>query len=90
MGSVLEDQGYDTIEDCRAMGGATLSAWGTEDRALFERLVRFIDEKPGQHFLRSAGLTRPTIPTKSDPPRRKSTFSANTSQLSTPRTWVDT
>jgi arylsulfatase A-like enzyme len=50
MGSVIEDQGYDTIEDCRAMGGATLTSWGTEDRVLFERLVRFIDEKPGQPF----------------------------------------
>ena len=32
------------------MGGATLTSYGTEDRVLFERLIRFIDEKPGQPF----------------------------------------
>ena len=47
---VLENQGYDTIEDYRAMGGATLTSWGAEDRVLFDRLIRFIDEKPGQPF----------------------------------------
>ncbi len=50
MGWVLKDQGYDIIEDCRAMGGATLTSWGAEDRVLFERLIRFIDEKPEQAF----------------------------------------
>ena len=50
MGWVLKDQGYDIIEDCRAMGGATLTSWGAEDRVLFERLIRFIDEKPEQPF----------------------------------------
>ena len=47
---VLEGQGYDTIEDYRAMGGATLTSWGTEDGRLFDRLIGFIDEKPGQSF----------------------------------------
>ena len=50
MGFLLQGQGYDTIEDYRAMGGATLTSWGTEDRRLFDRLIRFIDEKPGQPF----------------------------------------
>ena len=50
MSYVLENQGYDTIEDYRAMGGASLTSWGAEDRVLFERLIRFIDEKPGQPF----------------------------------------
>jgi lipoteichoic acid synthase len=50
MSYVLENKGYDTIEDYRAMGGATLTSWGAEDRLLFERLIRFIDEKPGQPF----------------------------------------
>jgi arylsulfatase A-like enzyme len=50
MGYVLKNQGYDTIEDYRALGGATLTSWGTEDRVLFDRLIRFIDEKPGQPF----------------------------------------
>ena len=50
MGFLLKGQGYDTIEDYRAMGGATLTSWGTEDRRLFDRLIGFIDEKPGQPF----------------------------------------
>ena len=50
MRHVLKNQGYETIEDYRAMGGATLSSWGTEDKILFDRLIRFIDEKPGQPF----------------------------------------
>ena len=50
MSYVLENQGYDTIEDYRAMGGPSLTSWGAEDRLLFERLIRFIDEKPGQPF----------------------------------------
>ena len=50
MGFLLKGQGYDTIEDYRAMGGATLTSWGTEDRRLFDRLIDFIDEKPGQPF----------------------------------------
>jgi arylsulfatase A-like enzyme len=47
---ILENQGYDTIEDYRAMADTTLTSWGTEDRLLFERLIRFIDEKPEQPF----------------------------------------
>ena len=43
---------------------------GAEDRLLFERLIRFIHEKPGQPFYASAGLTRVTIRTNSDPRRR--------------------
>jgi arylsulfatase A-like enzyme len=50
MSYVLENQGYDIVEDYRAMGGASLTSWGAEDRVLFERLIRFIDEKPGQPF----------------------------------------
>ena len=50
MSYVLENQGYDTIEDYRTMGGPSLTSWGAEDRLLFERLIRFIDEKPGQPF----------------------------------------
>ncbi|MGA7216096.1 MAG: LTA synthase family protein [Terrimicrobiaceae bacterium] len=47
---LLENQGYDIIEDYRAMGGTTLTSYGTEDKVLFEHLIRFIDEKPGQPF----------------------------------------
>ena len=50
MSYVLENQDYDTIEDYRTMGGPSLTSWGAEDRLLFERLIRFIDEKPGQPF----------------------------------------
>jgi sulfatase-like protein len=44
MSYVLENQGYDVVEDYRAMGGASLTSWGAEDRVLFERLIRFLDD----------------------------------------------
>lgn len=50
MDFVLEGQGYDSVEDYRALGCDTLSSWGADDRFLFDRLIRFIDEKPGQPF----------------------------------------
>lgn len=50
MSYLLENQGYDVVEDYRAMGGTSLTSWGAEDRVLFERLIRFIDENPGQPF----------------------------------------
>lgn len=50
MNYVLQNQGYDTIEDYRTMEGPALTSWGAEDRMLFDRLIRFIDEKPGHPF----------------------------------------
>lgn len=47
---MLEGHGFGTIEDYKSFGCARLSSWGTEDRCLFERLIRWIDEKPGQPF----------------------------------------
>ncbi len=42
--------GFETIDDYGEVGCRPLSSWGTEDRCLFERLIRWIDEKPGQPF----------------------------------------
>ena len=74
MGYVLENQGYDTIEDCRAMGGATLTSWGTGDRVLFDRLMRFIDEKPGQPFYAFCWTDQTHDPYELGPVARKIDF----------------
>jgi hypothetical protein len=50
MDYVLKGQGYDSVEDYQAMGGSLLSSWGAGDPVLFDRLISFIDEKPGQPF----------------------------------------
>jgi arylsulfatase A-like enzyme len=47
---MLEGCGFDTTEDFHNLGCTRLTTWGTEDRCLFERLIRWIDEKPGQPF----------------------------------------
>ena len=64
MSYVLENKGYDSDGRCFP------DFLGAEDRLLFERLIRFIHEKPGQPFYASAGLTRVTIRANSDPRRR--------------------
>ena len=64
MSYVLENKGYDSDGSCFP------DFLGAEDRLLFERLIRFIHEKPGQPFYASAGLTRVTIRANSDPRRR--------------------
>jgi glucan phosphoethanolaminetransferase (alkaline phosphatase superfamily) len=46
----LEGHGYGTIEDHHNFGCVPLTSWGTEDRCVFERLISWIDEKPGQPF----------------------------------------
>jgi arylsulfatase A-like enzyme len=48
---LLENAGYETIDDYTKLGCPELSSWGTEDRCLVDRLIRWIDEKPGQSFL---------------------------------------
>jgi arylsulfatase A-like enzyme len=48
---MLKGEGYDTVEDFRTFKAPPLSSWGSEDRYLFDRLIQFIDEKPGQPFL---------------------------------------
>lgn len=53
--SMLEDRGYDVMEDYKSLNKSletpALSSWGVEDRYLFDRLIQWIDEKPGQPFL---------------------------------------
>ena len=74
MRRTLENQGYDTIEDYRAMGGATLTSYGTEDRLLFERLIRFIDEKPGHPFYAFCWTDQTHHPYKLGPTSKKTDF----------------
>jgi len=48
---VIKEAGYDTIEDFRDFKAPELTSWGAEDRFLIDRLIQWIDEKPGQPFL---------------------------------------
>ena len=48
---MLQKVGYDIVEDHRDLGAPMLTSWGVEDRFLFDRLIRWIGEKPGQPFL---------------------------------------
>ena len=48
---LLENAGYERIDDYTRLGCPELSSWGTEDRCLVDRIIRWIDEKPGQPFL---------------------------------------
>ena len=51
-GKVMLDQvGYDTVEDYHDFKAPELTSWGAEDRYLIDRLIQWIDEKPGQPFL---------------------------------------
>ena len=87
---ILENQGYDTIEDYRTMGGATLTSWGTEDRFLFERLIRFIDEKPGQPFYALCWTDQTHHPYELGPISKKMDFSASKRRLARFTNWVKT
>ena len=49
--AVIERAGYDTIEDYHDLKAPELTSWGAEDRFLIDRLIQWIDEKPGQPFL---------------------------------------
>ena len=49
--SVIAQAGYETIEDYHDMQAPALTSWGAEDRFLIDRLIQWIDEKPGQPFL---------------------------------------
>lgn len=42
--------GFESMDDYSTLGCPPLSSWGTEDRCVFDRLIRWIDEKPGQPF----------------------------------------
>ena len=48
---MIKNEGYDTIEDFHAWKVPELTSWGAEDRHLVDRLIKWIDEKPGQPFL---------------------------------------
>ncbi len=42
--------GFELMDDYSTLGCPPLSSWGTEDRCIFDRLIQWIDEKPGQPF----------------------------------------
>ncbi len=48
---MLDGVGYDTVEDYHDFNAPELTSWGAEDRYLIDRLIAWIDEKPGQPFL---------------------------------------
>jgi lipoteichoic acid synthase len=48
---LIEKAGYDTVEDYHDFKAPELTSWGAEDRFLIDRLISWIDEKPGQPFL---------------------------------------
>ena len=48
---LLAGAGYDTVEDYHDFHAPELTSWGAEDRYLIDRLIQWIDEKPGQPFL---------------------------------------
>ena len=48
---MLDGAGYDTVEDFHDFKAPGLTSWGAEDRFLIDRLIKWIDEKPGQPFL---------------------------------------
>ncbi len=45
------DERYQTVEDFTDWSCPSLTSWGAEDRRTFDRLLSWIDEKPGQPFL---------------------------------------
>jgi phosphoglycerol transferase MdoB-like AlkP superfamily enzyme len=46
-----EGKGFEKTYGYTQLGGKRLSSWGTEDRCLIDRLIQWIEEKPGQPFL---------------------------------------
>ncbi len=48
---MLDGTGYDTVQDYHDFKAPELTSWGAEDRYLIDRLIQWIDEKPGQPFL---------------------------------------
>ena len=48
---MIDNEGYEIVEDFRTLKAPALTSWGAEDRYLIDRLIRWIDEKPGQPFL---------------------------------------
>ncbi len=48
---MLDGAGYETVQDYHQFGCPQLTSWGAEDRFLFDRLIDWIKQKPGQPFL---------------------------------------
>ena len=48
---LLQQDGYTDAEGFADLGCPRLTSWGTEDRCLIDRLIRWIDERRGQPFV---------------------------------------
>lgn len=71
---VLTDTGYDTVEDYRDLNAPPLTSWGVEDRYLIDRMIQWIDEKPGQPFLAYCWTDQTHSPYARRPGSRKHDF----------------
>ena len=49
-GSVIQNRGYGEVHDYREFGCPALTSWGSEDRCLIDRLIRWIDQRSGEPF----------------------------------------
>ncbi|MFL6568050.1 MAG: sulfatase-like hydrolase/transferase [Chthoniobacterales bacterium] len=45
-----QSQAFATIDDYANVGCPTLTSWGTQDACVFDTLIRWIDEEPGEPF----------------------------------------
>ncbi len=73
---VIRDAGYDSIEDFRDMKLPELTSWGGEDRFLIDRLIKWIDEKPGEPFLAYCWTDQTHEPYAQRPGRKRENFFA--------------
>lgn len=71
---MLDDSGYETVEDYRKWNVPQLTSWGTEDHFMFDRLIQWIDEKPGQPFLAYCWTDQTHNPYAQRPGTRKLDF----------------
>jgi arylsulfatase A-like enzyme len=54
MDAVVQNRGYDTLEDAGAIGGDHDSSFGIDEPSAVRRILRWIDDVPtGEHFLAS-------------------------------------
>jgi arylsulfatase A-like enzyme len=50
MSRFLEGRGFDQMIGCNELGFPRISSWGTDDSHMVDRLIQWIDEKPGEPF----------------------------------------
>ena len=47
---LTSSKAFDRIDDYSTIGCPPLTSWGTEDRCVFEQVIRWIDQQPGAPF----------------------------------------